>query len=76
MLFYSVLLRNMFPAVIFLMPLIMMKAPLVNALVADHHLPHLRLRFRSGVLEGFYDNIPPQLEQAARLIAHRLRRSS
>jgi multiple sugar transport system permease protein len=70
MLFYSVLLRNMFPAVIFLMPLfIMMK----NFRLVNTHWSLIITYLTFGLplsiwlLKGFYDNIPPQLEQAARI---------
>jgi multiple sugar transport system permease protein len=70
LLFYSVLLRNMFPAVIFLMPLfIMMK----NFRLVNTHWSLIITYLTFGLplsiwlLKGFYDNIPPQLEQAARI---------
>ncbi|WP_343711941.1 carbohydrate ABC transporter permease, partial [Inquilinus sp.] len=70
LLFYAVLVRNMFPAVVFLMPLfIMMKAMgLVNtawSLILTYLTFGLPLSI--WLLKGFYDNIPPQLEQAARI---------
>jgi multiple sugar transport system permease protein len=69
-LFYSVLVRNMFPAVVFLMPLfIMMRwVGLVNthwSLIITYLTFGLPLSI--WLLKGFYDNIPPQLEQAARI---------
>ncbi len=70
LLFYSVLLRNMFPAVVFLMPLFIMMRwlHLVNtemSLVLTYLTFGLPLSI--WLLKGFYDNIPPQLEQAARI---------
>lgn len=69
-LFFSVLLRNMFPAVVFLMPLFLMMKWL--GLVNTHGsliLTYLTfgLPLSIWLLKGFYDNIPPQLEQAARI---------
>ena len=69
-LFYSVLLRNMFPAVVFLMPLfiLMRWLHLVNtgwSLVLTYLTFGLPLSI--WLLKGFYDNIPHQLEQAARI---------
>jgi multiple sugar transport system permease protein len=70
LLFYAVLVRNMFPAVVFLMPLfIMMKwLGLVNT-AGSLILTYLTfgLPLSIWLLKGFYDNIPPQLEQAARI---------
>lgn len=70
LLFYSVLLRNMFPAVIFLMPLfiVMKNLQLVNTYwsVIITYLT-FGLPLSIWLLKGFYDNIPPQLEQAARI---------
>lgn len=69
-LFYSVLLRNMFPAVVFLMPLFIMMRwmGLVNT-HASLILTYLTfgLPLSIWLLKGFYDNIPVQLEQAARI---------
>jgi multiple sugar transport system permease protein len=70
MLFFSVLLRNMFPAVIFLVPLfiLMRMLGLVNtlwSLVLTYLTFGLPLAI--WLLKGFYDNIPIQLEQAARI---------
>ncbi len=70
LLFYAVLLRNMFPAVVFLMPLFIMMRwlHLVNtemSLVLTYLTFGLPLSI--WLLKGFYDNIPPQLEQAARI---------
>lgn len=69
-LFFSVLLRNMFPAVIFLVPLfiLMRILGLVNthaSLVITYLTFGLPLAI--WLLRGFYDNIPIQLEQAARI---------
>jgi multiple sugar transport system permease protein len=69
-LFFSVLLRNMFPAVIFLVPLfiLMRFLGLVNT-HASLILTYLTfgLPLAIWLLKGFYDNIPVQLEQAARI---------
>jgi multiple sugar transport system permease protein len=69
-LFFSVLVRNMFPVVVFLIPLfILMK---FFGLV-DTHLSLILTYLTFGLplsiwlLKGFYDNIPYQLEQAARI---------
>lgn len=69
-LFFSVLLRNMFPAVVFLMPLFLLMRWL--GLVNTHSsliLTYLTfgLPLSIWLLKGFYDNIPIQLEQAARI---------
>ncbi|MCC0014652.1 MAG: carbohydrate ABC transporter permease [Rhodobiaceae bacterium] len=69
-LFFSVLLRNMFPAVVFLMPLFILMRWL--GLVGTHWslvLTYLTfgLPLSIWLLKGFYDNIPIQLEQAARI---------
>jgi len=69
-LFFSVLLRNMFPAVIFLVPLfiLMRFLGLVNthgSLILTYMTFGLPLAI--WLLKGFYDNIPVQLEQAARI---------
>ncbi len=68
--FFSVLLRNMFPAVVFLIPLFIMMRWL--GLVGTHAsviLTYLTfgLPLSIWLLKGFYDNIPIQLEQAARI---------
>ncbi len=70
LLFYSVLMRNMFPAVVFLMPLFIMMRwlGLVNtqwSLILTYLTFGLPLSI--WLLKGFYDNIPVQLEQAARI---------
>jgi multiple sugar transport system permease protein len=69
-LFFTVLLRNMFPAVIFLVPLFILMRLL--GLVNTHGsliLTYLTfgLPLAIWLLKGFYDNIPIQLEQAARI---------
>lgn len=69
-LFFAVLLRNMFPAVIFLVPLFILMRML--GLVNTHMsliLTYLTfgLPLAIWLLKGFYDNIPIQLEQAARI---------
>jgi multiple sugar transport system permease protein len=69
-LFFSVLLRNMFPAVIFLVPLFILMR--VLGLVNTHAsliITYLTfgLPLAIWLLRGFYDNIPIQLEQAARI---------
>lgn len=70
LLFYAVLVRNMFPAVVFLIPLfiLMRWLGLVNT-HASLILTYLSfvLPLSIWLLKGFYDNIPPQLEQAARI---------
>jgi multiple sugar transport system permease protein len=69
-LFFAVLLRNMFPAVVFLMPLFVLMRWI--GLVGTHGsliLTYLTfgLPLSIWLLKGFYDNIPIQLEQAARI---------
>ena len=69
-LFFAILLRNMFPAVIFLVPLFILMRWL--GLVNTHGsliLTYLTFGLPLAVwlLKGFYDNIPIQLEQAARI---------
>ncbi|HEY4198979.1 MAG TPA: carbohydrate ABC transporter permease [Devosiaceae bacterium] len=69
-LFFGVLLRNMFPAVVFLMPLFLLMRWL--GLINTHGsliLTYLTfgLPLSIWLLKGFYDNIPIQLEQAARI---------
>ena len=69
-LFFAVLLRNMFPAVVFLVPLFLLMRWL--GLVNTHGsliLTYLTfgLPLSIWLLKGFYDNIPIQLEQAARI---------
>jgi multiple sugar transport system permease protein len=69
-LFFAVLLRNMFPAVIFLVPLFILMR--ILGLVNTHAsliLTYLTfgLPLAIWLLKGFYDNIPIQLEQAARI---------
>jgi multiple sugar transport system permease protein len=70
MLFFAVLVRNMFPAVVFLMPLFIMMRwlDLVNtqtSLILTYLTFGLPLSI--WLLKGFYDNLPIQLEQAARV---------
>jgi multiple sugar transport system permease protein len=70
MLFFAVLVRNMFPAVVFLMPLFLLMRWL--GLVNTHGsliLTYLTfgLPLSIWLLKGFFDNIPVQLEQAARI---------
>lgn len=69
-LFFSVLVRNMFPVVVFLIPLfILMK----NLHLVDTHLSLILTYLTFGLplsiwlLKGFFDNIPPELERAARI---------
>ncbi|KQT51628.1 sugar ABC transporter permease [Devosia sp. Leaf420] len=69
-LFFAILLRNMFPAVVFLVPLFILMR--VLGLVNTHGsliLTYLTfgLPLAIWLLKGFYDNIPIQLEQAARI---------
>jgi multiple sugar transport system permease protein len=69
-LFFAVLLRNMFPAVIFLVPLFILMR--VLGLANTHGsliITYLTfgLPLAIWLLKGFYDNIPIQLEQAARI---------
>ena len=69
-LFFSILVRNMFPLVVFLIPLfiLMKNLNLVNthwSLIITYLTFGLPLSI--WLLKGFYDNIPPQLEQAARI---------
>ena len=70
LLFFSVLVRNMFPVVVFLIPLfILMK----NLRLIDTHWSLILTYLTFGLplsiwlLKGFYDNIPVELEQAARI---------
>lgn len=69
-LFFSVLVRNMFPVVVFLIPLfILMK----NLGLIDSQWSLILTYLTFGLplsiwlLKGFYDNIPPELERAARI---------
>jgi multiple sugar transport system permease protein len=69
-LFFAVLVRNMFPVVVFLIPLfILMRAlHLVNthwSLILTYMTFGLPLSI--WLLKGFYDNIPEELERAARV---------
>lgn len=69
-LFFSVLVRNMFPTVVFLIPLFILMKFLG---LVDTHLSLIITYLTFGLplsiwlLKGFYDNIPPELEQAARI---------
>jgi len=69
-LFFSVLVRNMFPTVVFLIPLfILMK----NLGLIDNQWSLILTYLTFGLplsiwlLKGFFDNIPPELERAARI---------
>ncbi|HRA47127.1 MAG TPA: carbohydrate ABC transporter permease [Thermomicrobiales bacterium] len=69
-LFFSVLVRNMFPTVVFLIPLfILMK----NLRLIDNQWSLILTYLTFGLplsiwlLKGFFDNIPPELERAARI---------
>lgn len=69
-LFFAILVRNMFPLVVFLIPLFILiqNLGLVNthwSLIVTYLTFGLPLSI--WLLKGFYDNIPPQLEQAARI---------
>jgi multiple sugar transport system permease protein len=69
-LFFAVLVRNMFPTVVFLIPLfiLMTKLRLVDnqlSLVLTYLTFGLPLSI--WLLKGFYDNIPEELERAARI---------
>ncbi|HEU5328442.1 MAG: carbohydrate ABC transporter permease [Thermomicrobiales bacterium] len=69
-LFFAVLARNMFPVVVFLIPLfiLMKNLHLVNtelALILTYLTFGLPLSI--WLLKGFFDNIPPELERAARI---------
>jgi len=69
-LFFAVLVRNMFPVVVFLIPLfILMRAlHLINthaSLILTYMTFGLPLSI--WLLKGFYDNIPEELERAARI---------
>ncbi|HYJ12228.1 MAG TPA: carbohydrate ABC transporter permease [Thermomicrobiales bacterium] len=69
-LFFTILVRNMFPLVVFLIPLfiLMERLNLINT-HASLMITYLTfgLPLSIWLLKGFYDNIPPQLEQAARI---------
>ena len=69
-LFFAVLVRNMFPTVVFLIPLfILMK----NLHLIDNQWSLILTYLTFGLplsiwlLKGFFDNIPPELERAARI---------
>ena len=70
-LFFSVLLRNMFPAVIFLSRPLFIPMRLLGLVNTHGSLVLTYLTFglplAIWLLKGFYDNIPYQLEQAARI---------
>jgi multiple sugar transport system permease protein len=69
-LFFSVLVRNLFPVVVFLIPLFILMKRLG---LIDTHLSLILTYLTFGLplsiwlLKGFYDNIPPELERAARI---------
>ena len=69
-LFFSVLVRNMFPVVVFLIPLFILMKRLG---LIDTHLSLILTYLTFGLplsiwlLKGFYDNIPQELERAARI---------
>jgi len=69
-LFFSVLVRNMFPVVVFLIPLFILMKRLG---LIDTHLSLILTYLTFGLplsiwlLKGFYDNIPAELERAARI---------
>ncbi len=69
-LFFAVLVRNMFPVVVFLIPLfiLMRTLHLINthwSLILTYMTFGLPLSI--WLLKGFYDNIPEELERAARI---------
>ena len=69
-LFFAVLVRNMFPVVVFLTPLFVLMR---NLSLVDTHWALIITYLTFGLplsiwlLKGFYDNIPPELEMAARI---------
>jgi multiple sugar transport system permease protein len=69
-LFFSVLVRNMFPVVVFLIPLFIL---IKNLGLVDSHWSLILTYLTFGLplsiwlLKGFFDNIPPELERAARI---------
>lgn len=69
-LFFSVLVRNMFPVVVFLIPLFVL---IKNLGLIDSQWSLILTYLTFGLplsiwlLKGFYDNIPPELERAARI---------
>lgn len=70
LLFFAVLIRNMFPVVVFLIPLfiLMRSLHLINtygSLILTYMTFGLPLSI--WLLKGFYDNIPEELERAARI---------
>ena len=69
-LFFAVLVRNMFPAVVFLIPLfLLMKWLHLVGNYASLILTYLTfgLPLSIWLLKGFFDNIPEELERAARI---------
>ena len=70
MLFYGVLARNMFPLVVFLIPLfiLMQKLQMHNS-YAGLTIAYLTFALPLGIwmLKGFFDGIPVELEKAARI---------
>lgn len=68
--FIAVLIRNMFPAIVFLIPLFIMMRTVG---LIDTHLALIITYLTFGLplaiwlLKGFYDNIPTELEYAARI---------
>ena len=69
-LFFAVLVRNMFPTVVFLIPLFILMKQLR---LVDNQLSLVLTYLTFGLplsiwlLKGFYDNIPEELERAARI---------
>ena len=69
-LFFAVLVRNMFPVVVFLIPLFLL---MKNFHLIDTYWSLILTYLTFGLplsiwlLKGFYDNIPPELERAARI---------
>ena len=69
-LFFAVLVRNMFPVIVFLIPLFLL---MKQFRLVDTHWSLIITYLTFGLplsiwlLKGFYDNIPPELERAARI---------
>jgi multiple sugar transport system permease protein len=69
-LFFSVLVRNMFPVVVFLIPLFIL---IKHLHLIDNQWSLILTYLTFGLplsiwlLKGFFDNIPPELERAARI---------
>jgi multiple sugar transport system permease protein len=69
-LFFAVLVRNMFPVIVFLIPLFLL---MKNFHLIDTYWSLILTYLTFGLplsiwlLKGFYDNIPPELERAARI---------